>query len=394
MSDPIVKEYNENILNCTEENTTNTKCVGTGMGGHEGALVDLLLENATEGKCYYECGKKINTGSTEEFDFYKSYNSAMKTNPDQLPPHIRAFQKYIPSVDTEQIYNIQDKTYFMLENLNRLVDDDNPERMDCKIGAKTAFKADKGFFGHAKHKILDDIESRSTENKIRLEGLTPIHVAEQMLADAKQNPDESGWQDTHLQHHGKKQVQSGLYTLHPHFFLKKFITNPTHALKLKTELTQMLFNFIIPNYVAASQKLLDNTAQSIGFIGSSILIVKGKGGIIFKLIDFAHAFWNNPLASQEMTPKKHKQIVENYCEGLTYFILQYYLFYEYTFGSTQQAMPQSMPQAIQPATQPAIHVYGGRHKKTKHKKQKTKYKKQTTKQKKSQTKNYIPQKPT
>ena len=70
----------------------------------------------------------------------------------------------------------------------------NPKNLDFKIGARTAFKFDKGLLGAQRHKILDS-EKYSTSSKygFRLEGATDV---EEIVHKAKQNPKTSHYKKT------------------------------------------------------------------------------------------------------------------------------------------------------------------------------------------------------
>ena len=208
----------------------------------------------------------------------------------------------------------------------------NAKTLDFKLGKKTAFKFDKGSFGNVRHIILDSDMSRSKSQGFRLEGATD---GKEIVEEAKKNKKISGWFHTTPQDVGKKQTNSALYTLHANFVWNKFIENKEQASSLKQQLNELDDKFVMPNMEAETKN-----EESIGFIGSSILIVKGDGGIKFKLIDFAHPFWSHPTMSKN---QHHKEVVLNYNEGLKMFIEIYNKWYNDKYFDEPPPMPAAAP---------------------------------------------------
>ena len=309
-------------------------CTGKGMGGHPGAFTDITIK--MDDKCFTTCGKKLTDETEKEFDFYK----ALYTEPN-LPQHIEKLKKYMPDFFPNEVcekkweekskgwiwHSMKKKSgiYFPISNI-KVGLGDNQKTLDFKIGKKTAFKSDKGAIGRFRHKILDEEMSRSSEIGFRLEGATQVSG---MVEKAKQEPEKSGWKDTLIQHEGKKQLQAGLYMLYPEFIWDYFIDNKEEGNKLLIQFKNFESDFIHPNIKAATEH-----QQSIGFIGSSVLIAKGANDIKFKIIDFAHPFWD--IIDKKTIPRKHKEIVLNYCVGLLSFIARYEQWFKAKFGENQE----------------------------------------------------------
>ena len=171
--------------------------------------------------------------------------------------------------------------------------------------------------------------SRSSEIGFRLGGATEV---DGMVKKAKQESEKSGWKDTLIQHEGKKQLQAGLYMLYPEFIWDYFIDNKEEGKKLLIQFKNFESDFIHPNIKAATEH-----QQSIGFIGSSVLIAKGTNDIKFNIIDFAHPFWD--IIDKRTIPRKHKEIVLNYCVGLLSFISRYEQWYKTKFGEKTDETP-------------------------------------------------------
>ena len=265
-------------------------CTGKGMGGHPGAFTDITIK--MDDKCFTTCGKKLTHETEKEFDFYKTLYTVQ-----DLPHHIQNLKKYMPDFYPNEVCekkweekkkgflwsSIKKKrgTYFPISNI-KLGLGDNQKTLDFKIGKKTAFKSDKGAIGRFRHKILDEEMSRSSEIGFRLEGATEVNG---MVEKAKKEEEKSGWKDTLIQHEGSKQLQAGLYMLYPEFIWDYFIENKEEGKKLLVQFKNFENDFIHPNIKAATEH-----KQSIGFIGSSVLIAKGADDIKFNIIDFAHPF--------------------------------------------------------------------------------------------------------
>tara|TARA_B110000008_G_scaffold278706_1_gene323300 strand:+ start:5552 stop:7180 length:1629 start_codon:yes stop_codon:yes gene_type:complete len=313
-------------------------CTGKGMGGHPGAFTDITIK--MDDKCITTCGKKLTDETEKEFDFYK----ALYTEPN-IPQHIEKLKKYMPDFFPNEvcekkweekskgwIWNNMEKksgVYFPISNI-KVGLGDNQKTLDFKIGKKTAFKSDKGSIGRFRHKILDEEMSRSSEIGFRLEGATQVSG---MVEKAKQDSEKSGWKDTLIQHEGKKQLQAGLYMLYPEFIWDYFIDNKEEGKKLLIQFKNFESDFIHPNIKAATEH-----QQSIGFIGSSVLIAKGASDIKFNIIDFAHPFWD--IIAKRTIPRKHKEIVLNYCVGLLSFIARYEQWFKAKFGENEETPTQ------------------------------------------------------
>ena len=183
--------------------------------------------------------------------------------------------------------------------------------LDFKIGFKTAFLFDKGFIGNTRHQILDNYMSTSSQLGFRLEGATDIKIIKKL---AKKYKKQSNYKFFSME---KNLPKIALYNLNTYFVFEIFFEkNIKFAKKLLHELMTFWNKFVQPNIYAASKG-----KESIGFIGSSILLVKGESDITFKLIDFSHPFWaTNVDFNKDVSRKKHLEIVENYTNGIKNFI--------------------------------------------------------------------------
>ena len=303
----VCRDINNKINTCEDY---GTPCVGKGMGGHPGAFTDVYIKDGD--KCLTACGKKIDSKDAfYEYNFYMN----LFDNTKDLPEYIKAFRTFLPKFYRNEsckkewkedegfwLWPAESKraNYFVFENVKSSVGAD-AKTLDFKIGKKTAFKFDKGRFGKTRHTILDTEMSRSSRQGFRLEGATE---GEEILKKAKENKKMSGWFHTATQDFGKKKVNSGLYTIYANFIWNDFIENQEQAKSLKQQLNELDDKFIMPNMEAETKG-----EETIGFIGSSILIVKGTNGITFKLIDFAHPFWN--IKGTE-AHEKHKKVILNH----------------------------------------------------------------------------------
>jgi len=363
----VCKDQNNKIDSCEDY---GQHCVGEGMGGHPGAFTDVYLKEGD--KCFVACGKKIKKDTLVEYDFYMK----LFDNTRVLPEYIKAFRDNIPKFyksDTckkeweEEGFWLwpsekKSSNYFVIENIKVPVGD-NAKTLDFKIGKKTAFKSDKGTIGNLRHWGIDTQLSRSNQLGFRLEGATDV---KQMMEAAVKNKKYSGWFDTTIQNLGKKKLQSGLYTLYPQFIWDQFIETKEQAASLKKQLETLDKKFIMPNMEAETLN-----KETIAFIGSSILIVKGDKGITFKLIDFAHPFWNTIDSERH---RKHKEIVLNYCEGLKHFVEIYIDWYNQKFFDE--------PENISPNISSNTMIGSGK----KRRKKKTNKRKRKTKKRKTKKK--------
>uniref|UniRef100_A0A6C0C2A7 Uncharacterized protein n=1 Tax=viral metagenome TaxID=1070528 RepID=A0A6C0C2A7_9ZZZZ len=349
----VCRDINNKIDSCQDY---GTPCIGEGMGGHPGSFTDIYVKDGD--KCLTACGKKI-----ESKDSYIEYNFYMNLfdNTKNLPEYLKKFREFLPKFyrndsckkeweEGEQFWlwgpEKKRANYFVFENIKSSVGK-NAKTLDFKLGKKTAFKFDKGSFGNVRHIILDSDMSRSKSQGFRLEGATD---GKEIVEEAKKNKKISGWFHTTPQDVGKKQTNSALYTLHANFVWNKFIENKEQASSLKQQLNELDDKFVMPNMEAETKN-----EESIGFIGSSILIVKGDGGIKFKLIDFAHPFWSHPTMSKN---QHHKEVVLNYNEGLKMFIEIYNKWYNDKYFDEPPPMPAAPPAPVPtvPAPVPTVPV--------------------------------------
>jgi hypothetical protein len=374
--EPLCKDKNNKINKCDDY---GQHCVGEGMGGHPGAFTDVYLKDGD--KCFTACGKKINKDTLIEYDFYMK----LFDNTRVLPDHLKQFRNNMPKFyknDTCKkewkekgfwLWGSETKSsnYFVIENIKVPIGD-NAKTLDFKIGKKTAFKSDKGTIGRIRHWGIDGILSRSEQLGFRLEGATD---AADIMKSAISNKKYSGWFDTTIQNLGKKKLQSGLYTLVPEFVWDTFIDTKEQASSLKSQFETFNTHFIMPNMEAETLN-----KETIGFIGSSILIVKGDKGITFKLIDFAHPFWNT---IDSIKHRKHKEIVLNYCEGLKNFVEIYNNWYNNKyFDQSDDNHLQKYTNKFPESSKPSI---GAGKKKTRNKKRNKKRKKTKKKKKRYKT---------
>jgi hypothetical protein len=323
MNNKICYDENNPMRECPTINMS--PCVQPkGMGGHPGAFTNVHIRSS-DGECKIACGKKISGDSIKEYEFYKKLFTTQN-----LPHYLENLKKFLPTFYIDDKCNKSFKTekkesswfglynkkiishhtnnYFIIDNIMSAVGSE-PKNLDFKIGFKTAFQFDKGFMGATRHRLLDN-DNFSTSNRygFRLEGATDI---DELVKKAKTNPNISNYKKTSLER-GKKKQQIALYHLDPEFVFDNFFDSKNQAIELFNELKLLWSEFLEPNINAASRG-----EQSVAFIGSSILIVKGKDKITFKLIDFAHPLWNSKETFNEhITQHRHNKVVENYTQGL------------------------------------------------------------------------------
>ncbi len=143
-----------------------TLCVSSGMGGHAGAFVNVMINKNTY------CGKIINPGDTTELEFYKFMND----NADK--PFYGTFNQFIPQLhgivavknntNINKFFGLRYKYYYCiaLDNMKKGIE--KPVFIDIKIGAYTAKNA--GIKKEALHKIINDKQSFSRAVGSRVEG--------------------------------------------------------------------------------------------------------------------------------------------------------------------------------------------------------------------------------
>ena len=337
-------------------------CVEEGMGGHPGAFTDIQLPG-----CNIACGKKITGDSETELAFYDDLY--MVTG---LPDYLESLKTFLPTYYPGEKCKKGDNGYFVIENIKGGVGD-NVRTLDFKVGKKTAFGRDSGHMKRKKHKLLDTRFSHSDKIGFRLEGLTgESGLLEGVVDAAKKHKDDSGFEKNVLQR-GKKKLQKSLYNLAPDFIFSHFFQTKKQVKDIAIELERLDREFIEP-----TRRVIEATPneQTIGFIGSSILLVIGSDGGTFKLIDFAHPKWNNTSVGccKKSPGDLHKKVVLNYIDGLKSFI-------EY-FTTWRNMHYNDLPDTIE--LRPlniANPQEGGRKKRKTRKKRKYKYKKKRTKKK-------------
>ena len=271
--------YMLKVKKCPELKVSSCKlkkqipCVSKGMGGHIGAIIDLPNK-----KCNINCGKKYVGDSIKEAKFYEDL--VMMTKRKEIP---KAYLKFFPKFYSN--YCTRDNnTYFEIENL-RTKAGLNSQVLDFKVGYKTAYTFNSGILKEKRHAIINKL-STSAKYGFRLEGKS-INIIKTSLHKSKM---------LSLKHFSNKKKFSN-YGTHPfHIFKSYFKDDKKSALKTLASLNKMIATFIIPN----EQNALKNIKTSIGFIGSSILFVKGNKSSFVKLIDFAH-----PIILNKNTKKRH-----------------------------------------------------------------------------------------
>ena len=337
-------------------------CVEKGMGGHPGAFTDIQLPGPG---CSIACGKKITGDSQTELAFYDDLY-----NVTGLPHYLESLKRFLPTYYPGEKCKKGDNGYFVIENIKGGVGN-NVRTLDFKVGKKTAFGRDSGHVKRKKHKLLDTRFSHSDKIGFRLEGLTGERgLLEGVVDEAKKHKDDSGFEKNALQR-GKKKLQKSLYNLTPAFIFSHFFQTKKQVEDIAKELDRLDKDFIQP-----TRRVIEATPneQTIGFIGSSILLVIGSDGGTFKLIDFAHPKWNN--ASVRCCKKSpgdlHKKVVLNYIQGLKSFI-------EY-FKIWRNMHYSDLPDTVELRPLNIVNPQEGGRKKRKTRK-KRKYKKKRTKKK-------------
>ena len=335
-------------------------CVEEGMGGHPGAFTDIQLPG-----CSIACGKKITGDSQTELAFYDDLYRVTG-----LPDYLESLKTFLPTYYPGEKCKKGDNGYFVIENIKGGVGN-NVRTLDFKVGKKTAFGRDSGHMKRKKHKLLDTRFSHSDKIGFRLEGLTgESGLLEGVVDAAKKDKDDSGFEKNVLQR-GKKKLQKSLYNLAPDFIFSHFFKTKKQVKDIATELDRLDRDFIEP-----TRTVIETTPneQTIGFIGSSILLVIGDNGGIFKLIDFAHPKWNNASVGccKKSPGDLHKKVVLNYIQGLKSFI-------EY-FKTWRNMHYSDLPDTVELRPLNIVNPQEGGRKKRKTRK-KRKYKKKRTKKK-------------
>ena len=293
------------------------------MGGHPGAFVNIYVEKG-DGTCDIWGGKKWIDDSVTEYEFYQYLYK--KENPSVL---FKNFKKYIaefqPDSKCKPSNPMMDKDKEVLKKMNFYIPMSNAKNevrkgdekihyFDFKLGYKTAFLHEKGKKGIENTPKRDQHQSVSNKIGFRAEGST---LVEQINNISSKFQKESGWHETAkegllggiidpqkkypIPEWVKKQKydQYKLYLLNPGYIYDVLFYNTPdqHIIDFCEKLKIFEKEFIEENFKAFHGE----SQHAIAFIGCSLLLVSGGGGISFKLIDFAHPY---VLASRERTQQE------------------------------------------------------------------------------------------
>lgn len=345
-----IDKYIQNLFDNKCETQINEKlckssCVKPGMGGHEGAFINYV--NIKNNKCNVNCGKKYIGDSITECRFYIKLGILGYIN--SIP---KSYLKYIPKFHG-LFCSTGNSKYFVMDNITSNVGK-NDKNLDFKLGHKTAFKHESGLIKTSiRHKQISSRFSISNQYGFRLEGSTE----KLKLIKAANNTDyinnelalkyvnEHKLSHILVKHLTEKitlesltnyikNTKFNLYIIHPLTIFSKFFedkrgANLSKAKKTMMELYNMFSEFYYPNW-QNSLRLLSgsqNNDISVGFIGSSLMLVYGSKGVNCKLIDLAH-----PIVMTKLNTKKDKEnnykIVSNMTSGFVnlLILLDYWIY--------------------------------------------------------------------
>jgi len=243
------------------------------MGGHVGAFINLK-----KGKCIINCGKKYAGNSVKEAKFYETLIQLVDKK--LLPlKYLKFFPKFYSKYCT-----INKDVYFEIENL-KIKAGKNAQILDFKIGFKTAYMFNSGFFKSKRHEIINQL-STSAKYGFRLEGSSvPISNAQNSQTISMKS--------------FSSRSKFRYYSTNPISVFNSFFTTKKSILQAIKSLDDLITEFIIPNHKNALKNKL-----SIGFIGASVLFVSGEKSTFAKLIDFSHPVF--------LTPNTPIKLKENY----------------------------------------------------------------------------------
>ena len=171
------------------------------------------------------------------------------------------------------------------------------QTLDIKIGYNTALAFESNMIRSKRHYIIDNYLSHSSKRGYRIEGLTGYN-SEKIMKNIKTR--------SMLSVGDRKKYN--LYKADLSYILSEFFTNRQERIKCLTELKKINKLFVIPNYNAHI-----NGKESVSFIGSSILIIKGSKKTIVRLIDLNHPVWKR--IKQYSKEEEHKSLI-NFTHGV------------------------------------------------------------------------------
>lgn len=332
------------------------------MGGHPGAFINIYMpKNPDTGEeCQIWGGKKWVKDSRTEYNFYEYLYK------NQDIDIFKSFKKYIPLFKDEmgrclpyQPNSIEKakKTmhyYIPMNNLHNSVrvGTEDVNNLDIKLGFRTSFVHEKGVGGNSSGYKRDTEQSISSKVGFRLEGTslknnindisptealesgwhetgdegrmgpfkpvvskkvkTPAELAEmeeeERLADTKKKGKKS-LRDLDYIKKKYKLDQYQLYILNPGFIYDTFFHNTPDKYidDFEVKLIEFENNFIKKNF----EVFKTENSPAIAFIGCSIFIVNGSGGIDFKFMDFAHPYvlsWKIKNASGDKELSKNGEV--------------------------------------------------------------------------------------
>jgi len=281
------------------------------MGGHPGAFVNVYVENPN-GTCDIWGGKKWVDDSVTEYEFYqylykKGENIELFKKFQEYIPEFRPDSKCKPvNPMNKDKKKVLDKMnfYFPISNALNGVREGN-ERIhaaDFKIGYRTAFLHEKGKSKVAETRKRDEHQSISDKVGFRTEGSSLVED----INNISPKISESGWHETTWKGMvailnpqksyrdplslgpDQKPEQYKMYLLNPGFvFDTMFYNTPDqHIIDFGAKLKKFEKDVIEKNFEAFN----GDKTPALAFIGCSLFLVSGGGGIDFKLIDFAHPY--------------------------------------------------------------------------------------------------------
>jgi len=315
------------------------------MGGHPGAFINIYMPSTEDGKddCQIWGGKKWVKDSRTEYNFYEYL---YKNQDNDL---FQTFKKYIPLFKDEtgrclpyqpnSSKKAKKKMHYYIPMIN-LHDSVRPKNtieevnnLDIKLGFRTSFVHEKGLSGNKSSLKRDVFQSISSKIGFRLEA---SNLKNRINEISPSQALESGWHETPLEGEMGKFVfkakpvttkakisyrdiktikkkykldQYQLYILNPGFIFDTFFYNTSNEYvdDFEKKLIEFENNFIKKNFEAFETE----NSPALAFIGCSIFIVNGSGGIDFKFMDFAHPYvlsWKIKNASGDKELSKNGEV--------------------------------------------------------------------------------------
>jgi hypothetical protein len=337
---------------------TNKTCVKEGAGGHKDVIINTVMGDKVH------CAKKYNLYESEFYEKLK----IIKGNKN-IPTTVinNVFPKFY------EYCTFSDSKYFIIENLIGSLGK-NVRFVDIKIGYKSSIRNEAGWVKYMRHNIIDKHFSTSGNYGFRMEG-TNIDYSKKFkhpsedeiwdfIMDHKLPWEVDGWNmanslikgDMPFSKHSSKQMmilpgrKSARYVIKPLNIFWSFFKSNKEAENLSDKLYYILFNFMLPNFMAA-QKFVGSEIHdkpfiiktkifknAIGFVGESLLIATNGKKLNCKLIDFAHAVIINNKSSRKQKELVYEMALNSFLGTVNLIIYLYFYIYLRTGKVTQKSL--------------------------------------------------------